>query len=209
MRIIAYLLILSCLLASCGDGSKLERVEVTDDYGYTEKYTRLPDTYAKDGPYTKLGPNGLVFETANFVNDTLDGPRVIYYESGDTNIIEQYQMGKFQGLYRTYYEEGGLLQEGQYEDNVMVGDWVKYYSSGQLMERVAIKDNLENGPFVEYYGNGNKKAEGAYLEGDDEHGELKLYNENGELIEILMCDRGRCEATWKADSGLPPPIDED
>ena len=197
------LLTLGLLTFACGD--RLDTVEETDDYGYTERYTVDPETRAKEGLYTKIGPNGKIFETATYRNDTLDGTRVIYYENGDTNIVEQYRMGDFHGPYLTYYEGGGLLQEGQYEDNVMVGDWLKYYSNGQMMERVAVRDNLENGPFVEWHSNGNLKVEGTYLDGDDEHGELKLYNEQGELIEILMCDRGRCETTWTIESGTPPP----
>jgi antitoxin component YwqK of YwqJK toxin-antitoxin module len=84
-----------------------------------------------------------------------------------------------------------------YKDGAMEGPWKRYYPSGQLMETVQFSNNEENGPFVEYYENGNLKAEGQYYHGDNEHGLLKLYAENGELIRKMECDSGRCRTIWK------------
>ena len=82
----------------------------------------------------------------------------------------------------------------------MQGIWKKYYESGKLMESVTMRDNEENGPFVEYWENGNLKAEGAYLDGDNEDGELKLYDEHGELEKTMQCERGMCYTTWKKET---------
>ena len=81
----------------------------------------------------------------------------------------------------------------------MTGKWKKYYESGALFEEVTFSDNKENGPFIEYYENGNLKAEGEYLEGDNEHGLLSLYNEKGELERKMECQKGICKTIWKAD----------
>ena len=57
-------------------------------------------------------------------------------------------------------------------------------------------NNDENGPFREYYKNGNIKAEGTYINGPNEQGELKEYNEDGELIKIMSCTNGICNTIW-------------
>lgn len=51
---------------------------------------------------------------------------------------------------------------------------------------------MENGLFIEYYCNGKLVVEGVYKEGDYEYGELKIYNENGELFCMMLCDNGCC-----------------
>ena len=81
----------------------------------------------------------------------------------------------------------------------MEGEWKRYYKNKQTREVVLFKNNDENGPFVEYYENGQLKAEGTYKGGDNEDGELKLYDENGVLIKIADCVMGRCKTRWKKE----------
>ncbi|MEN0005817.1 MAG: toxin-antitoxin system YwqK family antitoxin [Bacteroidota bacterium] len=197
------LLSISFFLAACGKGSgRLETVEVRDSiYGYTEKYTRLPDDYAKQGLYQKFSEQGLLMETAYYERDTLNGPRVVFSIKGDTQIVEHYNMGIFDGAYELFYENGQLELKGQYTANAMAGEWRRYYDNGQLSEIVQFRDNEENGPFIEYYENGNLKAEGSYLNGDNEHGELKLYDEEGKLVRIMNCNQGVCRTQWAAENG--------
>lgn len=187
------------LLGACGKSASLESVEQTDAYGYVEKFSRTQDSYARQGLYQKYTENGVLVEEANYTNDTLNGTRVLYYESGDTQIVENYDMGTFNGLYEVYHKSGGVDQRGTYQNNEMIGKWRRFYPNGQLMEEVSFENNEENGPFIEYYENGKLKAEGSYLNGDNEHGELKLYNENGELIRKMNCENGICRTFWKAE----------
>lgn len=178
---------------------RTESVEHTDEYGYLENYERRVDTYAKEGLYTRTSSKGVRVEEAFYRNDTLHGQRILFYASGDTSTVETYQAGSFEGPFRTFHENGQVKQSGQYIGNVMQGPWTAYYDNGQIREIVQFVDGDENGPFSEYYPNGQLKAEGQYLEGDYEHGELKMYDEAGELIRKMDCNRGRCQTTWKAD----------
>ena len=195
MRLLSFLLLITAVcLSACS--SKLETVESTDEYGYIVKYTRSKDDFAKQGLYTRLGKDGKKMEEANYVNDTLHGPRTLFYPNGQAEIIEQYHKGQFAGIFKTFHESGKIKLEGEYINGVMQGQWKGYYESGQLKETVQFESNEENGPFVEYYDNGNLKAEGAYLNGDNEHGELKLYDENGQLNKKMNCKMGVCRTTW-------------
>ena len=178
----------------------LEVVEKTDPYGNTERYTRRLDDYAKEGQYSKMSPEGELLETAQYHNDTLHGLRVIYYESGDTQIVERYENGSFSGPYKAYYEDGGVELEGAYTANSMEGTWKRYYPDGQLMEEVSFQDNQENGPFVEYHENGKIKAEGYYKDGDNEHGLLKIYDETGEMVKTMNCQHGVCRTVWEKEA---------
>ena len=181
-------------------GAQTEIVEREDNYGNLERYSRRKSDFARHGIFSKFNPNGQLMETARYRNDTLDGNRVIFYEAtGDTNVVETYNKGRFEGPYRVYYENGKLELEANYVNNVMEGEVHKYYETGELMEVVNFQDNEENGPFKEYYANGNVKTEGFYMNGDNEHGLLKMFNENGELVKTMNCQHGVCRTIWKAD----------
>jgi len=196
MRYLIYCLGGLCLfLMACSNG--LETVETKDDYGYAIKYTRSKKDYAKQGLYTKWDEKGQKYEEANYKDDQLNGERKLYYENGQVQIVENYINGSFEGPYQTFYENGQMEIDGQYVNNEASGEWKKYYDSSELMEIVQLKNNLENGPFVEYYRNGNKKAEGTYLDGDNEHGLLQMYNQAGELVKKMDCKRGVCRTTWE------------
>lgn len=179
--------------------SKVEQVKTEDNYGYTERYERRKSDFARHGLYEKLTADGKKLEEAHYTNDTLDGLRILYYETGDTQVVETHRMGIFAGPFRAFYENGQLEIEGQYEANVMHGPWKRYYQSGELMEVVNFAENAENGPFVEYYKNGNKKAEGTYRNGE-EQGLLKKFSLAGEHIRSMNCEDGVCRTIWKADN---------
>lgn len=199
MRGIPFIVLSIFIFAACG--SDLEKVEVKNEEGnIIEVYTRKKIDFAKDGVYQRFNDSGELIESATYVNDSLQGERVLYYNNGKPQYIENYNKGQFEGPFKAYHENGTLKLEGIYADNVMVGDWKAYYENGQLKEIVRFENNQENGPFIEYYQNGKIKAKGSYLEGDNEHGELELYNETGELYKKMLCDKGICRTTWLRDT---------
>jgi antitoxin component YwqK of YwqJK toxin-antitoxin module len=191
------LILLLFFLLACQQ--KHEKVEQRDEYGYTEMYFRDKVDYAKEGLYERFNTDDIKVEEAHYNNDTLDGYRILYYETGDTQIVEHYQKGRFDGPFLAYYDNGKIEIEGQYVYNEMDGPWKRYYRDGQLMEVVTFRENAENGPFTEYHPNGKLKAEGTYVNGDGEHGLLKLYDESGELIKTMNCDYGVCRTVWSKE----------
>jgi len=188
------------LCFSCTE-NPIETIEEVNSYGEKEVYQRRKSDFAKEGTYTRFDKNGKKVEEATYVNNELDGERKLFFENGEVEIVETYKGGKYDGLFKQFFPEGQLQQEGVYTNGAMNGDWKGYYSNGQLKEVVAFVDNNENGPFVEYYENGKLKAEGGYKDGDQEHGLLKLYDENGELDRKMDCELGRCYTIWTKEDG--------
>lgn len=174
-----------------------ETIESKNELGYVERYERRLSDYAKEGLYLKLDPQGKKVEEAQYKNDTLDGWRILYNEKGDTQVIENYRAGVFDGDYKVFHDNGQLKLHTQYANNEIIGKLKGYYDNGALKEEVTFEKGVENGPFLEYHPNGKLKAEGAYLDGDSEHGELKLYNEAGELEKRMQCTKGVCKTVWE------------
>lgn len=180
--------------------SKLEVVTMKDDYNNTLEYSRSKMDFARQGLFLRKDSLGRIMEAAHYENDTLHGSRILFYvETGTRQIVENYNHGNFDGLYQVFYPNGKLEQEGNYVNNIMDSIWVRYYDTGQISEEVMFRDNEENGPFKEFHPNGNMKAEGTYREGDNEHGLLKLYDENGELVKTMNCKNGICKTIWKKE----------
>lgn len=187
------------LMTACS--SDMEVVEsIHEETGYKEIYQRSRSTGMKNGYYHHLDDRGILLEEAHFRNDQLHGIRKLFYEDGTVRIEETYEEGNYHGPYRDYYPDGRIDSEGEYVHNEMVGIWKRHYPNGQLMEEVTFKGNLENGPFREWYENGSLKATGAYLEGDNEHGELLEYDTTGTLMARKECTRGICKTIWSRDA---------
>ncbi|MBK6947220.1 MAG: toxin-antitoxin system YwqK family antitoxin [Haliscomenobacter sp.] len=148
----------------------LETIEETNEQGELEKYTVEPSLGRKEGWYKRWSPSGQLREEAFFSEGRTDQIRILYFENGDTQIVETYQKGLFEGPYRVFYPNGKILQQGNYHINRMEGLWVKYYEEGGVKEEVTFSNNFENGPFREYYPNGALRVEGVYRNGDKEHG---------------------------------------
>ena len=184
------------LLISCSD---VRQMEVHEDGELVAQYSVQKKTEIRHGPYQKFA-NGQLAEEGVYQDGQLHGERILYYANGNAELIENYEMDEFKGLYQAFYESGALHIEGMYSSGAMNGIWKRYYEPGQLMEEVAFENNEENGPFIEYYENGKLKAEGQYRNGDNEHGLLKLYDENGVLVKTMDCLNGICHTKWTLEN---------
>lgn len=180
--------------------NQLESVENRNPEGQIERYQRRKNNLAKEGLYQRFAPGGQLLEEAHYINDTLEGERRYFFPDGKVESIEHFSRGKFHGKYQKFYKSGQLYIEQEFVEGAMQGLSISYYPNGLVKERVTIRDNDENGPFQEYWENGKLHFEGAYQpteDGSAEQGELKEYNENGELIRIADCNQGVCLTRWR------------
>ncbi len=207
MKHLSIIITLIAVITACQSGPKgppgTRKVTQEGDFGEREVFFVDKDSGEQHGPYLRYSATDTLLEEARFVDGTLQGERKLYYPNGTIQIVEHYEGGLFHGLYQTYYPNGTLKLEGEYVNNKMEGIWKGYYETGELFEEVTFEDNLENGPFTEYFKSGVVEVKGTYLDGDNEDGELLFYDEEGELIKSMNCDRGLCRTTWTAASGEP------
>lgn len=186
-------------LTSCAENN-LETVENRDADGRLERWQRNKKDFSKEGLYQRFYPDGTLAEEAHFMHDSLEGEHKYFYKNGSIESLEHYRNGTFHGKYLKYSEDGKLMLEQEYVNGVMQGFSVAYYPGGVLKEKYTMRDNDENGPFWEYYENGRLHWEGTFGPGKDgsaEQGELKEYDETGQLIRIADCTDGRCPTRWE------------
>ncbi len=199
---VSYALILfgATLLSNCDQGKATEVVENSNPDGSRERFERRKSDFAKQGLYQRYRADGSLAEEAHYIADTLEGERKYYYANGTVESTEFYKKGIIDGKFQKFYETGSLQIEQTYVNGALNGASIAFYPDGVVKERVMLKNNEEDGPFTEYYPNGKIKAEGFYKPTEDgsvEHGELKEYDENGELVRIADCVNGACSTKWK------------
>ncbi len=179
----------------------IETTEAKNDRGQLERWQRRKDNFAKEGLFQRFSPEGVLLEEANYRADSLDGERKFYSSKGILESIERYQNNKIHGKFQGFYENGQVKIEQDFVQGALTGFSIRYHPNGKIQEKVLLKDNVENGPFSEYYENGNLKTEGTYAPNEDgdglEEGELKEYDETGQLIRIADCKNGACLTRWK------------
>lgn len=173
------------------------KVETDPDLGYKTEFTRDKKTSLNDGPYTKKDAAGLLLEKGHLKAGVPHGLREIYYPDGKVKVRERYINGRLDDLYEYFHANGEVELKGYYINGEMYGLWRKYTPDGKLIEEVLMIHNEENGPFTEYFPSGKIQAQGVYLHGANEEGELKLYEESGELYKTMLCKSGRCYTTWQ------------
>ncbi len=191
------------LLPTACKENPTEIVETRDAEGRLERYERNKKDFAKAGKYQKFAADGKLIEEANYRQDKLEGERRYFYPNGKVESIENYKNGLLHGKYRKFLEDGAPRIEQDYVDGVMQGLSIRYYPNGNVEERVTMVNNEESGLFQEFYENGQLKVEGTYAlvgeESAQEQGELKEYDENGQLVRIADCVDGRCLTRWKKE----------
>lgn len=171
-------------------------VDTLNSFGEKEYFFVNPETGKKQGSYKRWSNTGKLIEECFYTAGELDQIRILYFENGDTQIVEHYQKGIFHGPYRSFYPDGKILFAGQYQNNQMGGLWTKFFEDGKVMETTHFSNNLENGPFQEFYPGGELKTTGSYRNGNNEHGQLKMYDETGRHVKTMECEEGICKTVW-------------
>ena len=189
-------LLIIMIFCSCKDKIIITSHETGEKF---EEYQYTGDSL-KHGFYKRYTQGGILLEEANYVEGKLNGERIIYNAKGEKEISEIYEYDVLNGPLKEFHSNGKIRMLGVYTDNILSGTVNVFYPSGNLREEVQFVDNVEEGPFKEFHENGKIMWEGTYRNGDNEFGLLKEYNEEGELIRKMMCDkRAICTTTWTID----------
>jgi antitoxin component YwqK of YwqJK toxin-antitoxin module len=196
------------ILASCNEktvSDKVSSVKVITENVNGQKIEYQFDTLkkVKQGYHKSFHANGKVFIEENYVNDTLSGPKKIYFDNGIIEEEYEFVKGNREGVFKTYHQNGKLQQEGKYSNNQLKGELKTYYKDGILKEIVMMEENVEKGPFTEYHENGKLKTKGEYLGGvETEICKLEKYNVEGKLDTTMICNgRKGCVTVSTAEKG--------
>lgn len=137
----------------------------------------------KDGKKIFYG-NGIITETANYVEGKLNGRYITFFKDGKICVSTKYKNDICHGIRKMYYRSGQLQTEIRYKDGQKQGFERKYYEDGLLKHKCNWKDNKLHGYEYKYNSIYILTSECKY-----KMGEIilkKLFHENGRISDIKI-----------------------
>lgn len=133
------------------------------------RYKLWEQTFKNDklnGPWHMYTLKGPLFETRNFIDNSISGLAQTFWIDGKTIMEEKvYQGNEGDYIYRNFHKNKKLRSEISYKKGMLNGVGKKYYSDGTLQEYAEFKDDASNGVRRYYYENGQLWIEQTYKEG--------------------------------------------
>jgi len=175
---------------------------------------KYKSTYMKgklDGPKEEYHENGQLLSSIFYKeNKIVDGVIKYFDKNGNLKKTESYKNGLKNGLAQTYYTDGSIFTKVSYEDGYELPEYISYFSNGQ----VSIKSHRYSGLYESYFSDGqlelkttkiggknngvteeytffNKlKTKGTYSSGEIIDGEIRYYDDSGNLKTIVRYSNG-------------------
>jgi len=154
----------------------------------------------KQGLWKVFDGTGLyVIEEGVYKDNKKDGVWLIYYADGVKKSEITYVNGEPKGRATFYYENGKVRESGIWQDEHWVGSYKYFYESGQLSYDWNYNSKgKREGEQKYFHKNGAKMYEGSWINGQTS-GVLKVYNEDGLLVEEKVYQDGKFAKVNKVD----------
>jgi len=131
----------------------------------------------KDSIWTNWDKQGRLSSKETYENDSLNGPKVIFYPPVEQGVktqrpmtIYHYKNGQLHGEYKEYFDSGKLKATGTYENGKKVGIWESYHVDGGKMTLERYKNGIRHGWCIAYTKSGKEEGRkyfyyGQWLQG--------------------------------------------
>lgn len=119
----------------------------------------------KQGLWRYYNVNGEKIGEFNYLNDTLDGVKKIFYADGTPSYQVTYKDGVKDGVETKYYDNGKKESEQQIKKGKFQGKLYVYYPSGNFRLMGAYKNNLKDGKWTFYTSSGKIERTIIYNKG--------------------------------------------
>jgi len=128
--------------------------------------------------YQSFYSNGSLKERIKYTlkdNKILNEHVEVWYENGYRKFIDNYILGKKNGISYDWYSNGQLKTSCSYIDNQKHGLEKNYYNNGNRDSYISYDEGILSGIYIEWSENGYLKEESIYYNGEREI--INLFNE--------------------------------
>jgi len=147
------------------------------------RLNRVNEDNQRTGKWEIFYDTGELKETGTYVNGQRNGLWKTFYKSGTLKHEITYNNGIAKGPARFYYRDGSLWEEGYWNENHWQGEYSLYHANGKKFYEWHYNDSgRREGEQKYYHANGKLKYTGTWEDGNIA-GELRIYNEKGQLTE--------------------------
>jgi len=134
--------------------------------------------------------NGNIIYDYQIKDGIQDGNYEIYFKDDFSQLYMKGTINKGvrQGLWKQYNEFGILASETEFNEGLKEGTEKKYDLNGNIIEESNYQNNELNGNRIQFFPDGRKRTETQYENGLPV-GRMKIYSENGELIQEIKLEK--------------------
>ncbi len=176
-------------LSQVANGKIFDVENLVDENGYRQGYWRLR---AQVNPGDRTSRE-YVFEEGNYVDNRREGIWKCFFPTGTIKGQITYFDNKPHGQYKTFYENGKVEEEGYWKINKNTGSFARYYESGLPANIFTFNEKGKRSGLQSYYYPNGKLQMTAEIDNGVAHGELKMYDTSGKLIEEKRITNGEVE----------------
>lgn len=146
-----------------------EKGDTADAKFYDEKENLISEgSYAgkkKNGKWLYY-QNNIKVKEENYINDSLDGNQIIFWDNGQIYDKKEFKNGVQTGLWLKYYKNGKPFLKARIVNGKMEGPMLRYYKNGKLEVKGQYKNDLKDGVWT-FYGEHGEKDTITYKNGHD------------------------------------------
>lgn len=166
------------------------------------------------GLYEEYDSNGQLVFTTHYSRGVIDGKEMQYFPDGKIKAVREFRSGELNGSYELNYPDGKPERRGMYKNGSPEGEMIEYFQDGSIRMKAMYQRGIPTLPIVyfhpngsvrqriTYNGQGDKVLEENYFPNEQlvssirflnelEEGEVKIFRENGNLLEIRNYSKGR------------------
>lgn len=166
------------------------------------------------GPYEEFDESGQLVFSTNYSRGVIDGKEMQYFPDGKVKAVREYRSGELSGIYELNYPDGKPERRATYKNGSPEGEMIEYFPDGSIRMKAIYQKGIPSMPIVYFHPNGkvrlrvtyssqgNKILEENYFPNEQlissvgfmdelEEGEVKIFREDGNLLEIRNYSKGR------------------
>lgn len=140
------------------------------------------------GPYVGYFHSGQIMRKGNLNLSISSGVQEEFYESGKQKKYDEWENG-IQTKYKEYDENGYLVNEKETVDHKLIGTKYYYNNEGVMLSKGQTYNDKKHGVYEYYYSNGKKKSH-------------ELYRNDTVLTETVWYENGKISAESVYKDGL-------
>jgi len=158
-------------------------------FHWKKDYIEMPEDYS--GKWMEWKKNGDPVSLENFQNGIKNGP---YKKWEDGNLVEfgKYLNDRLNGIKIIYYKGGNVYSKTPFLNGQWHGKNQAWYNSGEKLSEYNFSYHGFDGSYFEWYKNGQIKESGSYSKGQLD-GDIKTFSEEGALVGHQVYFKGKCQ----------------
>lgn len=166
------------------------------------------------GPYEEYDENGQLVLSTNYSRGVIDGKEMQYFPDGKIKAVREFRTGELNGSYELNYPDGKPERRATYKNGSPEGEMTEYFPDGSVRMKAIYQKGIPKLPIVYFHpngkvrqrdtfnGQGDKVLQENYFPNEQiissvrflnelEEGEVKIFREDGKLLEIRNYSKGR------------------